>query len=83
MENLKILKENSDHGDSHVNDFWKEGCITLSRKVDSNHTPSYYIWISFKLGWDYIFQYGYSVDQSEKGTQILHGFISFRCNVCK
>ena len=35
--------------------FWKEGCITLSRLLDSNHTPSYYIWIGFEFRGDYIF----------------------------
>jgi hypothetical protein len=41
MENLKIQKEHSNHSNSYVKDLQKERCITLSKQMDSNHSPSY------------------------------------------
>ena len=76
------MKENTNHGYSFVKNFWEEGCILFSKKMDYNYSPVYLKWINSKLGWNHIFQPRHSIKKGLKGAQVPYGFVSFRCHVC-
>ena len=81
MENLQIQKEYSNHIHCYVKDLWKEICITLSRQMDSNHSPGYHKWINIEFGLYYFIQPRYPPKVGAKGTLVLYVFISFGCDV--